>query len=209
MCRSPRPFSPTALLDSLESRVLLAATPAPVTAAVVEGSLQVTGTKRSDVILVAASASDPNLIEVRTGPGGGSVGGAFDRATFADAVVIAGGKGNDVLTVDASVAISAVVSGGPGRDVLTGGGSADVLDGGPGNDRLAGGAGDDLLDGGPGRDALDGGAGNDSLSGGAGKDAVAGGEGDDLFDDDRAPEILDKAPGEILTDPVFPARGRH
>src|SRR3954469_10521596 len=131
MYRSPQPFPPTVLFDPLESRVLLAAVPAPVTAAVVEGSLQVTGTKRADVILVAAGASDPTLIEVRTGPGGGSVVGAFDRATFADAVVIAGGKGNDVLTVDASVAVSAVLSGGPGRDVLTGGGGSDVLDGGP------------------------------------------------------------------------------
>ena len=208
MCRNPAPTPFISAAEILEARVLFAAAPVAVTAAVVEGALQVVGTRRADPILIAPGASDPNVIEVRTGPGGATLVGAFDRASVTEALVLTGGKGNDNLAIDAAVALPAVLAGGPGRDVLTGGGGDDILDGGPGNDRLLGGAGDDLLDGGAGRDVLDGGAGNDSLSGGPARDAVAGGDGDDLFDDDRAAEVLDRAPGEILTEPIFPARRR-
>jgi Ca2+-binding RTX toxin-like protein len=196
-------------LEFLEARVLFAAARPLVTAAVVDGALQVVGTRRADSITVAPSAADANLLEVRTGQGGATLVGAFERAAVIDAVVIVGGKGNDSLSIDPTLDLPSVLTGGPGRDVLAGGAGSDVLDGGPGNDRLSGGAGDDLLDGSAGRDALDGGAGNDSLSGGTGKDAVTGGEGDDLFDDDRAAEVLDRDPSEILTEPVFPTRGRH
>jgi Ca2+-binding RTX toxin-like protein len=207
-----QPPTPAGLFELLEARTLFAAGPAAVTAAVVDGALQVAGTRRADAISVAASAQDANLIEVRSGAGagagGGSLVGAFARAEFPDAVVIAGGKGNDTLSVDPALALPAVLSGGPGKDTLSGGASDDVLDGGPGKDRLSGGGGDDALDGGPGRDALDGGPGNDSLSGGPARDAVTGGEGADLFDDDRVAEVLDRAADEILTEPVVRARGR-
>jgi Ca2+-binding RTX toxin-like protein len=193
------------ICEGLEERTLFAATPAPavVTVAVVENTLQITGTRKADVITVGVNALDPNLIEVRSGAAGETLLRAFNRFELYDAIVIAGGKGNDVLTVDPGVTFSVVLLGDAGKDVLTGGGGDDVIDGGAGNDRLLGSDGDDLLEGGPGKDQLDGGRGDDSLSGGVGKDAVAGGEGTDLFDDDAAFEITDRAADEILTEPVL------
>ena len=191
--------------EVLELRTLFAAAPAPavVTAAVIDNVLHVVGTRKADVVTVGINAQDPFVAEVRSGAAGETLLFAFNRFELYDAVVIAGGKGNDVLSVDPALTFSVVLIGDAGKDALTGGGGNDVLDGGPGNDRLAGAGGDDLLEGGAGKDVVEGGAGNDSLSGGVGKDAVTGGEGDDLFDDDAAAEVLDRAAEEILTEPVL------
>ena len=191
--------------ESLEGRILFAVAPAPaaVTTALVDNTLLVTGTRKADVIVLGISAADPGVAELRSGPTGEMLLRTFNRFELYDAIVIAGGKGNDLITVDPGLTFSVVLIGGAGKDVLTGGGGNDLLDGGAGNDRLLGSPGDDLLEGGPGRDQLDGGTGNDSLSGGVGRDAVAGGEGTDLFDDDATAEITDRAADEILTEPVL------
>ena len=182
-------------VEVLEGRTLFA-----VTAAVVDGTLVVTGTRKADAVYLGLGATG-DVFVVCAGRAA-TVIGSFNRADMPDGVVIDGGGGNDRLIVDASAHLPATLLGGSGRDWLIGGPGDDVLDGGPGNDRLLGGDGADLLDGGPGRDRLDGGAGNDSLCGGTGTDAVTGGPGNDLFDDDLLPEILDKAADESLTEPT-------
>ncbi|WP_039913080.1 calcium-binding protein, partial [Cellvibrio mixtus] len=74
------------------------------------------------------------------------------------AVAFQYGDGNDSVTLTADAEI---VRGGGGNDVINADGGNDVLFGEAGNDSLSGGDGDDLLDGGVGSDTLNGGAGND------------------------------------------------
>ncbi|MCD6138432.1 MAG: hypothetical protein J7J91_07685 [Deltaproteobacteria bacterium] len=77
-----------------------------------------------------------------------------ESATFTNvnAVFFDGGKGDDVLTIDSSVAIPVLVAAGEGNDRITGGAGDDRIFGGDGNDTLTGGAGDDTLSGGEGDD---------------------------------------------------------
>ncbi|MDC0935626.1 hypothetical protein OAS39_05025, partial [Pirellulales bacterium] len=90
-----------------------------------------------------------------------------------------GGRGNDEVTLDASVAIPAVLIGGLGNDRLTGGSAGDVITGGLGVDFLYGQGGRDLLDGGLDDDQLHGGSDEDELRGGDGADKLWGDGGDD------------------------------
>lgn len=194
-------------VETLEQRTLLAATPAAVTAAVVEGVLRVIGTKKADVMFVGYGGTSDTLV-VRSGAAAAVV-GSFHRSTFGDAVLIDGRAGHDRIIIDSAVTLPLVLLGGAGNDFIAAGSGDDILDGGKGIDRLFGGPGDDAIDGGAGNDHLDGGAGDDSLSGGRGKDAVTGGAGTDLFDDDLPREVLDKAADEILTGPVVLVVGRR
>ncbi|PKN20071.1 MAG: hypothetical protein CVU71_06860, partial [Deltaproteobacteria bacterium HGW-Deltaproteobacteria-6] len=61
-----------------------------------------------------------------------------------------------------------IIAGGSGNDALTINSANDALYGGEGNDSLTGGSGNDILSGGAGADALYGDGGNDILSGGTG-----------------------------------------
>lgn len=80
-------------------------------------------------------------------------------------VILDGGNGDDVLTIDKSL----------DRHLPT------VLDGGPGNDVLQGGIGDDFIQGGDGgTDVLLGGPGDDSLQAATGGDQIYGQAGNDL-----------------------------
>jgi Ca2+-binding RTX toxin-like protein len=190
-----------AAIEALENRTLFAAGPAAVTAAIADGALHVTGTRKADLVYVAPGAF-ADVIDVRVGRAATLI-GSFNAADLPDGIVIDGGAGNDRLVVGMFTELPALLLGGAGKDLLVGGPADDVLDGGAGNDRLSGGDGNDLLDGGAGKDQLDGGAGDDSLSGGTGKDAVTGGDGNDQFDDDLPAEVLDKAADEILAGPVI------
>ena len=69
-----------------------------------------------------------------------------------EAIFFDGGDGDDVLTIDSSVAIPVLVAAGEGNDRITGGDGDDRIFGGDGNDTLTGGAGDDTLSGGEGDD---------------------------------------------------------
>jgi Ca2+-binding RTX toxin-like protein len=190
-------FGP-AVLEALENRTLFSAV--PVTAALSDGALVVTGTRKGDAIFVGLGATS-DVIVVRVGKAA-TVVGSFNNVDLPEGVVVDGGAGGDRIFLDFAAGIPAVLIGGAGKDWLVGGPEDDVLDGGAGNDKLFGGDGNDLLDGGGGKDKLDGGAGDDSLSGGDGKDAIRGGAGADLFDDDLPTEVLDKAADEILVGPV-------
>lgn len=78
-------------------------------------------------------------------------------------IFIDGGEGNDWLLRGGADAD--VIYGGPGNDVLEGQQSDDYLDGGPGNDSLSGGAGNDIMIGGPGVDSFAASSGDDIMYG--------------------------------------------
>jgi Ca2+-binding RTX toxin-like protein len=201
------------MIESLESRRLLAAAPATVTFEVADdGVMEVTGTRGRDVITVVEHFPGSNIYDVFYAD-------TFQQVTTSVGFRINGNGGNDRLAVEVNAAIVPVtLFGGAGNDVLLGSPGADVLDGGGGRDHLDGRAGDDMLRGGAGNDSLlggngtdaiyggrgsdflDGGEGNDSIGGGAGRDNVSGGSGPDLFDDtvDAERERLDYAAGDSL-----------
>jgi uncharacterized delta-60 repeat protein len=91
--------------------------------------------------------------------------GSYDASHVAH-LALFGGRGNDILYVDASVLVPALLFGGDGDDWLQAGSGASVLLGGSGNDVLHGGKGHNLLIGGLGIDALWGHGGDDILIGG-------------------------------------------
>jgi Ca2+-binding RTX toxin-like protein len=121
---------------------------------------------------------------------------SFDGVT---SIVGDGGKGDDVIVIDASVTVNVTLTGDEGNDelryegsdtaTLTGDAGNDTLSGGSGNDTLSGGDGDDSLLGNGGNDALNGGGGKDTLRGGDGNDSLDGGDGNDFLygeaDNDR------------------------
>lgn len=101
------------------------------------------------------------------------------------------GRGDDTVTVAASVPLPCSLIGDSGNDTLTGANDADTLLGGAGDDSLEGNAGNDALYGGTGADHLAGDAGRDGLFGGIGDaDTLDGGSGDDRF---LLPESTDGA----------------
>src|SRR5262249_60215204 len=54
-------------------------------------------------------------------------------------LLVYGGRGDDTLVVDPSLALPALLDGGPGNDRLVAGGGPSILVGGDGNDTLVGG----------------------------------------------------------------------
>jgi Ca2+-binding RTX toxin-like protein len=144
------------------------------------GNLIVTGTRRSDTINVAREGG-----EIRV-----SVNGSVFSASFFDVneVRVAGGRGNDVITVAAGLNKNVFASAGAGNDRVVGG---------MGRDTLLGGSGADVLIGGLGNDSLSGDAGNDNLDGGLGTDQIFGGADRDIFHtSDRPNELIDRQSNE-------------
>jgi hypothetical protein len=110
--------------------------------------------------LAVGGTSGNNVITLRSGPGNtGAVEVVIDgvsQGTFnpTGRIVVFGGAGNDILSIDQRSRLPAELYGGDGNDVLNAGGGGSILVGGAGDDVLAGGAGRDLLIGGAGADAL-------------------------------------------------------
>jgi uncharacterized repeat protein (TIGR01451 family) len=137
----------------------------------------VTGTNRSDVIIIEPRPSDSSQIRVKIN---GHLAGIFASSNV-PRIVAFGLGGNDTIIVNATLHQSATLFGGAGNDFLFGGAGNDQLEGDAGNDHLFGLAGDDTLCGDDGNDFLFGGLGNDTLFGEAGKDQLFGEAGDDLL----------------------------
>ncbi len=151
----------------------------------------VTATFNLGVLVVSGDASDNTIVVSRDAAGsilvnGGAVPISGTTSTVANttALVLVGGAGNDVISLDeANGALpKALMVGGAGNDTLTGGSGNDVLVGQAGNDVLLGKGGDDLLFGGADNDTLTGGTGTDQVFGEAGNDRMIWnpGEGSDL-----------------------------
>jgi Ca2+-binding RTX toxin-like protein len=143
-------------VELLEGRRLLSA-------AIVEGVLNVDGTADADEIIVSLNTTDPAATKLDV-----KLNGEVSSFPLADvtSLKISGGGGADVITIDetaGTITLAAQILGGNGKDILTGGSGNDSLDGGNGKDVLTSGAGDDTLVGGRGKDKLDGGAGTNVL----------------------------------------------
>ncbi len=192
---------PRMQVESLETRDLLACVLGPgATYDAATGVLNVAGSNSHDRISVLVQATDPDsvpgtfdetsdLIVTNRGLPVANC-SLLDAAAPINKLVITGGNGNDVITVDDAVLVAVEADGGNGQDSIDGGGGNDSLSGGNGKDMLAGAAGDDQLDGGNGADDLDGGAGTDNLSGDNGPDALTDPDGDQGLDGGNGPDTI-------------------
>jgi hypothetical protein len=200
-------------VEALETRQMLSA-------AIDHRVLVIEGTRRSDVIEVAAEGRKSVRVTVNgrsstfafrqfgriaivAGKGNDLIAvGSLERAVRSGASVDCG-EGNDtVVTGDGNDSIT----GGAGDDSLSGRGGADTIRGGGGNDQVFGGADGDALLGDDGADTVNagtgddrawGGAGDDWLYDGAGADRVWGGSGDDVYEvTENRKEFKDRSPAE-------------
>ena len=164
-----------AVIEQLERRAMLSAV-------IVNGDLQVTGTNARDVIILSQSG---NTLSV-------SIDGAvtpFDSTSY-NRIRIDALDGDDSVVIEDSVDRGVFVSGGSGDDTLIGGIHNDTLGGNGGKDKLFGNLGDDRLNGHGGHDKLYGEGGNDTLQGGKGADLLDGGDGDDEAPNDGADTLV-------------------
>jgi hypothetical protein len=135
---------------------------ATATAGIVDGTLAVFGTDKSEAILVNQIGSS-----IYVWVGGRKL-GKFAKSSVQQISVDARG-GNDTVSL-ALVSLPSTINGGAGRDVIFGGSGADTISGGAGNDFLYGLNGNDTLDGEAGDDWLYGGRGNDTFGPNLGRD---------------------------------------
>jgi Ca2+-binding RTX toxin-like protein len=170
-------------------------------ATLADGLLTVTGTRRSDEIMVSVDLTDATKLDIVIN------GNQVNQVVLADVtgILVNGGNGNDHITIENTLTIPSTLMGGNGKDKLNGGAGNDVLDGDEGKDALSGGGGDDSLSGGRANDNLDGGDGNDTLSGGkgndnltgdAGTDTLAGGIGDDSVSGGDGDDLVEGGAGD-------------
>jgi hypothetical protein len=153
--------------------------------------LLVTGTSRSDVIVIEPRPGDQLQVRVKIN---GHVAGFFDSSDV-QRIVVFGLAGNDKIVVSAGLDQSATIFGDNGNDVIVAGSGDSQIAGGSGNDKIVGGAGDDTLCGDNGNDVIAGGGGSDTLFGEAGNDVLNGGVGDDLLLGGDGNDTLDGAVG--------------
>src|SRR5262245_40448237 len=182
-----KPPRPRLELEALDDRILPSVTS---TFSAATGVLTVAGDDVDNTIVVSRDAAGTIL-----GNNGAVViqGGQVTVANTSK-ILVTGGAGNDVLTMDETNGglPLATLDGGAGNDVLTGGAVAAA----PGTlatgDTLLGGAGDDTINGGAGDDFISGGAGNDTLFGGAGDDRFSWnpGDGNDTVDGQAGNDLL-------------------
>src|SRR5262245_10805513 len=174
-----KPPRPRLSLEALDDRILLSVTS---TFSAATGVLTVAGDDLDNTIVVSRDAAGTILVN------NGAVAIQGGQATVANTskILVTGGAGNDVLTMDETNGglPQTSLDGGAGNDVLTGGAVADVPGLISGFDTLLGGAGDDRINGGASADFINGGTGNDLLFGGAGDDRFSWfpGDGSDTMD---------------------------
>jgi Ca2+-binding RTX toxin-like protein len=163
------------MFEALEDRKMLAA-------GYHHGYVIINGTKGNDDIQVQSipqqpTQNNPNpapLLQVEING---------QTTTFSQSVikgiVINGKRGDDHITVDASVTNLVGILAGAGNDTVQGGGGTNYIYGERGSDTITGGAGVDVITGDTGNDVINGGAGNDIIDGGIGDDTIHGDGGDD------------------------------
>ena len=165
------------------------ATPARVSAAVVDDVLVISGTNATDWITVDFTALDSVVVDL-----GHDHVRRFDPRTFHSVSVYLRAGDDDFRTLSGgSLAdVPLRVWSGAGDDTAVGGAANDVLNGGSGEDFLLGGAGTDLVYGGRGADFVNGGVGTDTEVLGSGDDTAAWnpGEGNDAINGGHGRDTL-------------------
>ena len=157
-------------VEQLERRALLSAAVADVS--LDEGTLQIIGTNKADVISV--SLKDEANIQV-------TLNGDVQEFALVDVqlINIKSLQGADNVAISEDITISTHIVTGQGRDSVLGGGGSDDVDGEMGKDWINGRAGNDTLRGRQGPDTIIGGEGDDFIVGGQGKDSLGGAMGND------------------------------
>jgi hypothetical protein len=163
----------------------------PVSAAVANDTLTITGTNGPDNISIALANGDPNTLNVDL-DNNGTVDQHFDRNTFS-AIAVFLQSGDDKFAVSGTSPDEALsVDGGSGDDTITTGSANDFVDAGSGRDTVNTGAGDDVIDAGSGDDFVVGGIGHDTALLGSGSDTFVWnpGEGSDFVEGDSGTDTL-------------------
>ena len=139
--------------------------------------LVVIGTHRGETIALRLKAGNPNKLQVDVG-NNGSADWQFNRKSFNQIVVLAGG-GNDLVLIDEANGVFTDTE-------------ATTLNGGSGNDDLRGGTGAELFVGANDNDAVDGNRGNDVAFLGAGDDSFTWdpGDGSDVVEGQAGSDVL-------------------
>jgi Ca2+-binding RTX toxin-like protein len=167
----------------------VSAAPTSVTAAIVNSTLQVSGTDGADQVALRLRATDPTVLEVDAG-NDGTADFLFPRSAVTSIVVDLAG-GSDLARIDQSGGVFTDTT----PTTLNGGDGNDTLVGGSGSEKLIGGGGADFVDGNFGADIVSLGLGNDTFQWdpGDGSDVVNGGAGIDqvLFNGANANETID------------------
>src|SRR5688500_9440928 len=127
-------------IERLEGRLLMAAT-------LRGGILKLTGTTDDDSMTVALNGTS---IDVAIN--GEST--SFAAADLTRGIRANGLAGDDIIQIDAGLAVPARLTGGGGDDELVGGAGIDLVNGGKGDDDLDGGGATDRLLGGKGQDVF-------------------------------------------------------
>ena len=192
-------------VENLEPRQLLSVT-------VDDGVLTVTGTRRSDLVLLAiyqgrlqvrvnsgTTVFDPDQVErisIRTGRGNDRVYfGAFAGLGFGFPLH----EGRLNFARETPIDLPVALDVGAGNDWANLAHGDVRASGGPGDDVINAGDGRNFLDGGDGNDALSGGAGGGTFIGGAGQDAILGGKGNDtLIGGDGGDQLMSGSGTDIL-----------
>jgi hypothetical protein len=148
-----------------------------VRAAVVDGTLKVTGDLHDNSVALRLASGDPSQLQVDVG-NDGTADFTFARATVS-AIDVSMGAGNDTVKIDDTDgsftgSIPTTISGGPGNDMLIGGAGAETFQGGAGDDTVIGGRGNDIASLGGGNDTFvwNPGDGSDVVGGGLGTDTM-------------------------------------
>lgn len=115
-------------------------------------------------------------------------------------IVVRGGEGNDVITVDKNTNVDLTLLGGDGDDRVHGAGGDETIVAGHGEDDVYAGEGDDYVSGGSGIDYIDGQGGDDDIGGGTGGDTVYGLGGDDYISGGEDADYLEGAKGDDTID---------
>src|SRR5687768_2396986 len=112
--RSSQPAAAQPITEGLEERRLLAASPAVVTATLApDGTLDVVGTRKADVIVLQLDAANPQQLLVTAG--GVTVGEPLPLASVTT-IRVTGGGGNDQITIGATLTLPATLLGDRGND---------------------------------------------------------------------------------------------
>ena len=176
-----------AMAASIAAVPVAAAGPA-LRATVADGTLQITGSPRSERIALRLSPVDRTRLQVDVGDDG-SADRTFDLNTF-NAIDVEAGNGNDTVRIDD--ANGAFTTSKATR--IDGQNGDDTLIGGSGNEVLVGGRGDDFVDGNGGADTAFLGQGDDTFvwDPGDASDVVEGGAGFDrmVFNGSGGNEIM-------------------